>query len=298
MNAFGSVRKDWKWTPRPLSQDALSGDKVAVIGGTNGIGRALTHALAAKGAEVLVVGRTFRDHGLPRVNFIQADLSTMKEARKIARELPAETLDMLIMTQGIFAGSERKASAEGIELDMAVSALSRFVLVRELADRLGKNRSEGKPKPRVFVWGFPGKDRKATIDDFNSESRYVWRTAHINGVVVNEALVLDSAERYPTLNFYGMNPGFISSNIMAGVLGEGTFKLKAQQTIIGLLFQSAEKYAGKVLPLLVSPDIEHHSGAMFNRHGYPIHSNPSLLQKPYLQQVMEESEKLAKKALL
>ena len=298
MSAFGSVRKDLKWTRRPLSQDAFSGDKVAVIGGTNGIGRALAHALAAKGAEVLVVGRTFRDHGRPRVHFIQADLSAMKVARKIARELPAETLDTLIMTQGIFAGSKRKASIEGIELDMAVSALSRFVLVRELADRLGKNRSEGKPKPRVFVWGFPGKDQKATLNDFNSESRYVWHTAHSNGVVVNEALVLDSAVRYPTLNFYGMNPGIISSNIMAGILGEGTFRLKVQQTIMGLLFQGAEEYAGKVLPLLVSPDIEHHSGAMFNRHGDPIHANPSLLQKPYLQRVVEESEKLAKKAFL
>lgn len=248
MSAFGSVRKDLQWTSRTLSPDVFSGNKVAVIGRTNGIGRALARALAMKGAEVWLVGRTFRDQGLPRDHFIQADLSAMKNARKLARELPAETLDMLIMTQGIFAGSKRSASTEGIERD-----------------------------------------------DFNSELNYVWKTAHSNGVVVNEALVLDSAARYPTLNFYGMNPGIISSNIMAGILGEGTFSLKMQQTILGLLFQSAEEYADKILPLLVSPDIEQHSGAMFNRHGNPIHANPSLLQKPYLQRVVEETEKLAQR---
>lgn len=297
MKAFGSVRKDLKWAPRPLGQDGLIGEKVAVIGGTNGIGRALAHALAGKGAEVLVVGRTFRDQGLARLRFLQADLSVMREARKIAQELPAETIDLLIMTQGIFAGRQRSASPEGIELDMAVSHLSRFVLIRDLADRLGKNRSPGKHKPRVFIWGFPGQDRKATLDDFNSEANYRWQIAHYNTVVANEALVLDSAERYPGANFYGMNPGVISSNIMAGVLGEGSLALKLQQMIIGMVFQSAEKYAEKILPLLVSSDIEDHSGTMIGRHGDPIYANSSLLEKPYLQKVRAESEKLAKRAL-
>jgi hypothetical protein len=68
--------------------------------------------------------------------------------------------------------------------------------------------------------------------------------------------------------------------------------------IIGFLFQSAEEYAEKILPLLVSTDIENRSGAMFGRNGDPIHANPSLLQKSYLMKVVQESEKLAKKALL
>lgn len=297
MKAFGTIRKDLKWTRRELDDNALADVKVAVIGGTNGIGRALARALVAKDADVLVVGRTFRDQELPRLRFIQADLSSMKSARKLAQELPAETLDMLIMTQGIFAGKRRLTKPEGIELDMAISHLSRFVMVHAMVERLGKNLRSDKPKPRVFIWGFPGNDRKVALDDFNSERSYRWATAHYNTVVANEALVLDCAVRYPSVNFYGMNPGIMKSNIMGGLLGEGTLAQKLQQTIIGWLFQSVEQYAEKVLPLLVSPDIEEHSGAMFGRNGDPIHSNPSLLEKSYLMRVTDEAEKLAKRAL-
>jgi len=38
---------------------------------------------------------------------------------------------------------------------------------------------------------------------------------------------------------------------MAGVLGQSSLTPRVQQTLIGLLFQSAETYAEKMLPLLV-----------------------------------------------
>ena len=73
----GSRRNDFQWQRVLLPQDALNGKKIAIIGGTDGIGRALAHTLAAKGAEVTVVGRTFRDDGIPRLHFMQADLAQM-----------------------------------------------------------------------------------------------------------------------------------------------------------------------------------------------------------------------------
>ncbi len=77
------------------------------------------------------------------------------------------------------------------------------------------------------------------------------------------------------VNFYGMNPGIIKSNIMSGVLGDNSVLLKIQQTVMGILFQSAEQYAKKITPLLVSPDIEQYSGAMFGRHGGPYSFKPN-----------------------
>jgi len=65
------------------------GQQVAVIGGTGGLGRAISQELARRGAEVTVVGQTFRDAGTPGIRFLKADLNLMSEARRVAAELPA-----------------------------------------------------------------------------------------------------------------------------------------------------------------------------------------------------------------
>lgn len=139
--------------------------------------------------------------------------------------MPLESLDILIMTTGIFAGKNKLTNAEGIELDLAISFLSRFVIVKTGNDRIGTNCSGKFKKPRVFIMGFPGRERRPDLNDFNSELSYNWYETHMRTVVGNEALVLDSAVRYPRLNFYGLNPGISSSNIMSGLLGERSWKL-------------------------------------------------------------------------
>ena len=146
--------------------------KVAIVDGTGGIGRAFSRFMASRGASILVVGQTFRDSGVSGVEFIKADLSLMREARRVAAVLPAETLDLVIFTTGIFAAPKRQETAEGIERDMAVSylLLSRLVLVREIAPRLGKNPPAAPMRPRVFIMGYPGTGQAGKLDDLNSEN--------------------------------------------------------------------------------------------------------------------------------
>lgn len=299
MSQFSEARKDNIQSNKKttLDENALQDKKIAIIGGTNGIGRALAHTLVAKSAEVTVVGRTFRDSGIPRLNFIQADLSQLKQARRVAQELPGETLEAIIMTTGIFPGKQRLESPEGIEVDLAVSYLSRFVIVRQMAEHLGSKRISKNIKPKVFIMGTPGSNQQANFDDLNSEREYKLMTAHVNTVIGNEALVLDSAVRYPHVNFYGLNPGIIKTNIRSTVLGEGSFRHKAIEWLIGVLSQSAEEYCEKIAPLLVSPEIEDYSGAMFNRHGDPIHASRSLTQGAELKKIIEASERLISRVL-
>ena len=47
--------------PIPVEQLDLSSSKLAVVGGTNGLGRAIAQQALARGADVTVVGRTLRD---------------------------------------------------------------------------------------------------------------------------------------------------------------------------------------------------------------------------------------------
>lgn len=197
----------------------LKGMKIAIVGGTGGIGRALSRFMASRGANVLVVGQTFRDSDLSGVEFIKADLSLMHEAQRVAAALPADILDLVIFTTGIMAGPKRQETAEGIERDMAVSYLSRLVIVREIGPRLGKQRPAAPMKPRVFIMGFPGTGQAGKLDDLNAEKSYSRWAVHMNTVAGNEMLVLDAAKRYPNATFFGLNPGVIRTNIRSNLFG-------------------------------------------------------------------------------
>jgi len=95
--------KSISWQRRPAASLDLKGYKVAVVGGTGGLGRAIAQTLASRGASVTVVGQTFRDQGVPGLDFMQADLSLMREAERVGKALPAEELDLVVFTTGIFA---------------------------------------------------------------------------------------------------------------------------------------------------------------------------------------------------
>ena len=269
--------------------------KVAIVGGTGGIGRAFSRFTASRGASVVVVGQTFRDSDVSGIEFIKSDLSLMREAQRIAALLPVETLDLVIFTTGIFAGPTREETAEGIERDMAVSYLNRLVVLREIAGRLGKDRPATPIKPRVFIVGYPGTGQLGNLEDLNSEKNYKAMQTHMNTVAGNEALVLDAARRYPNASFFGLNPGLIKSNIRSNLLGADSLRFHLMEWIIGLLSPSAETYARRLTPLLVSPDIEGHSGAMFDRKGFAILPSPGLTDS-YARRFIAGSEALVARA--
>ncbi len=293
----GRPRADLVLARGALAPRALEGLNIAIIGGTNGIGRALALAALAEGAKVKVVGRTSRDAAMPGLSFVAADLSSMETARHVAQDLSASSLDILVFTNGVMAGRQRQVTSEGIEYDFAVSYLSRYIILREVASTLGAARPMPARKSRVFLMGFPGTDQTGSVDDFNSEHAYSLMTAHSNTVVGNEALVLYAAARYPALNAYGLNPGLVKSNIRAGILGDRTILQKIMEAFIGLMFPSAEKYAARITPLLVADELEDHSGAMFNSRGEAIEASRAMKDPAFVTRVIDATEELANRAL-
>jgi NAD(P)-dependent dehydrogenase (short-subunit alcohol dehydrogenase family) len=287
--------KSFAWQRVDAETLKLDGMRIAVLGGTGGLGRALSHVLAARGASVTVVGQTFRDAGVPHLEFLQADLSLMREAKRVGQALPAETLDLVLFTTGIFAAPKRQETAEGLERDMAVSYLSRLRILREIGPRLGRGRATP-TKPRVFIMGFPGAGQAGTLADLNSEKSYSAMPVHMNTVAGNEMLVLDAAKRYPQLNVFGLNPGIIKTNIRDNFLGAGSFKSRLVESLIGLLNVNADTYAARIAPLLVSPDLEGHSGAMFNQKGDAVLPSPKLSDESHVNAFLAASEALASRA--
>lgn len=288
------MKRDKSLTWRRVEPENLDlrGMKVAVIGGTGGIGRAISRFLANRGAAVVVVGQTFRDAGVEGIEFLKADLSLMREAQRVGKALPAESLDMVIFTTGIMAARKREVTAEGIERDMAVSYLSRLVILRELGPRLRKQSPALHGKPRVFIMGFPGYGQKGKIDDLNAEKVYKSWAVHMNTVAGNEMLVLDAKTRYASAMFFGLNPGFIKTNIRSNMLGDRPLLYKLVEWITGVVAPSADDYAERIGPLLVSPDLETHSGAMFNGKGFAVLPSPGLDDTSYLSKFLAASEAL------
>lgn len=274
--------------PADFLSGAVANKNIAIVGGTGGIGRALTRHLATLGANVFVVGQTFRDEGTPHITFLKADLSLMEEAERVAALLPAEKLDMLIFTAGIFAAPQRQETAEGIERDLAVSYLNRLVMLRALAPRLAKQSTA---RPRVFVMGYPGTGNIGAVDDLNAERSYKAMPVHMNTVAGNEMLVLDSATTYPQALFFGLNPGLIKTNIRDNFFGKDSLKSRAAEWLIGLLTPTADQYAQRIAPLLFSPDIAQFNGAMFNNKGKAILPSEGL-SKDHIRQFMAASTEL------
>ena len=110
--------KNFDWRRVDTRSLDLEGMKVAIVGGTGGIGRALSRILVSRGAAVLDVGQTFRDSDVAGIEFIKADLSLMREAQRVGSLLPAETLDLVIFTTGIISAPKRQETPDGIEREI------------------------------------------------------------------------------------------------------------------------------------------------------------------------------------
>lgn len=285
------MKKDTSFSLQLTQTPNLRGKRVAVVGGTGGIGQALSRQLAGRGAEVTVVGRTFRDAERPGIGFVHADLALMSEAERVAHVLPAEQLDLLVLTTGIFAAPQRQETSEGLERDLAVSYLSRLVLIRNLADRLGAERPAGSPEARVFIYGYPGTGQTAHLEDLNFQRSYAAMKAHASTVAGNEALVLDSARRYPAVGVFGLNPGLIKTGIRDNMLGQNSLKHHVIETAIGWLTPSVDTYAQRILPLLTTPGLDNRTGLMFDKKGNAIRPSPAMTPA-HVQQVITASEKL------
>jgi NAD(P)-dependent dehydrogenase (short-subunit alcohol dehydrogenase family) len=126
----------------------MNGKTVLVTGSTDGVGRYVAAKLAAAGAKVLIHGRDrdraetlaeeTRRAGRGEAVFYHADLSSLAGVRQLAAAVLADhgRLDVFISNAGIGSrtqgGAERRQSADGYELRLAVNYLSGFLLAHLL----------------------------------------------------------------------------------------------------------------------------------------------------------------------
>ncbi|MFJ2960051.1 SDR family NAD(P)-dependent oxidoreductase [Streptomyces sp. NPDC087270] len=129
---------------------AIEQQTIMITGATDGLGRALARELAARGATLVLHGRSDRKGedllaelraatGNDRLSFLRADFANLADVHALAeRAAGLDRLDVLVNNAGI-ASPDRQVSADGHELTFQVDYLAGYVLAVRLAPLLARS---------------------------------------------------------------------------------------------------------------------------------------------------------------
>jgi NAD(P)-dependent dehydrogenase (short-subunit alcohol dehydrogenase family) len=232
-----------------------------ITGATDGVGRLVAKQLAAKGFRVLVHGRS-RERGESLVReieaaggkatFLQADLASLAEVRKLAAEVKAETpkLELLINNAGIGSTGEkpgRQVSADGHELRFAVNYLSGFLLTHLLLPLL-----KAAAPSRIVNVASAGQ-KALDFDDIMLTRSYNGTDAYRHSKLAQVLFTVDLAHELE------------GSGVIANTLHPSTYMNTTMVRQSGTTpISTVETGADAIMQLAVSPALEGRSGLYFN----------------------------------
>ena len=247
----------------------LEGKTVLVTGASSGIGRATAIGLAAEGARLILVGRTpgrceealaeiHRQSSRDDAVMLRADLSSMKEVRRLAEEVlaRADRLHVLVNNAGV-TQLRRETTVDGLEATFATNHLAYFLLTGLLLPRL----RESAPARIVNVASHAHRFGPLDLGDLQNERRYgalrVYGQSKTANILFTQELARRIAGTRVTAN--ALHPGGIRSN-----LGRSRGPvLEAVRKLVGLFLKPPEEGARTSLYLASAPEVEGVSGRYF-----------------------------------
>ena len=136
---------------RPLLlQHFYKSRRILVVGGTRGIGRGVSMALASQGASVTIVGSTkttgeatvsmlreqHRVHSSQSFEYVYGDLETNIGVLKLALKLHLAhgEFDAVVMTSSRYPNVKRPTNINGHDRTIFISVMARFLLIRRMSD--------------------------------------------------------------------------------------------------------------------------------------------------------------------
>lgn len=242
---------------------------IVVTGGTSGIGRAATLALAREDATLVLVARdggraraTAEDvaaaTGRRDVHVVLGDLSVQTEVRRVASELGTRwpRIDVLLNNAGV-VNLRPTSTPDGIETTFAVNHLAYFMLTILLRESLA-----AAPRSRVVNvasdahrWG------RLDFDDLNNARRYramrVYGQSKLCNILFTYALARRLQGATTTVNC--LHPGAVATR-----LGQNNGRIATALTkLLKPFFRTAEGGADTAIYLATSPEVAGTSGAYF-----------------------------------
>ncbi len=251
----------------------MKGKTCLVTGATSGIGEITARELARMGARVVVVGRSAErcgatldrirsETGSDAVESMVADLSVQSEVRRLAAEVRdrLDRLDVLVNNAGGML-LERRASADGIEMTLALNHFSYFLLTQELLPLLKASA----PARVVNVASEAHRGGRIDFDDLGQERRKYggWR-AYQQSKLANILFTDELARRLEgtgvTAN--SLHPGFVRTRFFSEFTGWMGFLFNAIAPFAAI---SPEAGAKTTIHLASSPEVQGVSGRYFDK---------------------------------
>jgi PPOX class probable F420-dependent enzyme len=251
----------------------MSSKRVVVMGGTDGMGRAVALDRLQRGDDVAIVGRNgdkgaaFLDRAAragatERAHFVQADLSLVAGTRAAIEEIRSlfPAVDALVLCARHHR-STRAVTAEGVESTFALFYLSRFVASYEMTDLL-----DAAEAPVIVNVAGPGPNPgKIRWHDLELEHGYDGMAAQMQGGLLNDLLGIGYADSLPSgkVRYVLLNPGLVSTSFS----GEYDAEIAAQVKALRATAMPVEEGIEPILALLDHPPAEPISASM---RGEPI----------------------------
>lgn len=230
---------------------------VILTGATRGIGEAAAIALAARGAELALVGRdptrvraaaekARTSGGEAPVREYVADLTQMGEVRRLAAELLEgyPRIDVLANNAGAMFTS-RHVTTDGFEQTFALNHLAPFLLTNLLLERI--SASSGRV---VTTASYAHKGGLLDLDDLQSE-RGRFRPGRVYGTtkLCNILFTRELQRRNPTIAANSFHPGVIRTGFGKN---DGAL-VRAGLTLAGPFLRSPESGASSLVWLALDP---------------------------------------------
>jgi NAD(P)-dependent dehydrogenase (short-subunit alcohol dehydrogenase family) len=277
----------------------MTGKTVLITGATNGIGKIAALELARMGAIVCIVARNrskgqavleeiTRETNNVQIELFIADLSSMADVRKLAQEFQSKhaTLDVLLNNAGAFY-SDRKLSADGLEMTFALNHMSYFLLTNLLLPVL-----KATPNARVVsVSSAAHTSGKLDFANLQGEQKFNGWKAYSDSKLENALFTFALARRLAgsSVTANCLHPGFVKTSFGEGNSGIFSMVLGIAKNLMAI---SVEAGAQTMIHLASSPDVAGVNGKYFDK-SKAVSSSVASLDQAVQEQLWAHSEEIA-----
>jgi NAD(P)-dependent dehydrogenase (short-subunit alcohol dehydrogenase family) len=199
----------------------MKGKTVVATGATSGIGEVAVRALARMGARIVFIARDKRraeatlarlaaapSNGDHRAHL--ADLSSMSEARRVARVIAEEEprIDVLVNNAGAVL-ADRQVTPEGLEMTFALNHMAYFIVTATLIERLAASA----PARIVSTSSMAHRGARLDFSDLQGTRRYNGWQAYGRSKLANILFTRELARRLAGAGVAAncFHPGFVAT---------------------------------------------------------------------------------------